>query len=320
LPDQYKKPAEEKGGLHTRNKHRSRYNFDALIKSSPELKLFVAPNKFGDQSIDFANPEAVKMLNGALLKHFYNLKYWDIPENYLCPPIPGRADYIHYIADLLALCNLGIIPAGNKIKALDIGVGANCVYPLIGNHEYGWDFVGTDIDAAALESAQKIITENNLTNAIELRLQTNLSGIYTGIIKPDEQFDVTICNPPFHTSQQEVEQANTRKQTNLNKAAADKPNLNFGGQSTELWYPGGESAFISKMIYQSSKSPLQCFWYTTLVSQKDNLHNIYKALEKVGVIDIKTVNMAQGQKKSRIVCWTFLDEYRQKEWSEKRWK
>jgi len=90
-----------KSQLHPRSQHRERYNFDELIKSSPELATFVAPNKYGDDSVDFFNPKAVLALNKALLKHHYGVEFWEIPEHYLCPPIPGRADYIHNIADLL---------------------------------------------------------------------------------------------------------------------------------------------------------------------------------------------------------------------------
>lgn len=320
MPDKYKTPAAEKNGLHPRNKHRSRYDFDALIQACPDLKPFVSLNKYNDQSVDFSDPDAVKILNKALLKHFYKADHWDIPQGYLCPPIPGRADYLHYIADLLAESNNGVIPQGKHVKVLDIGVGANCVYPIIGNHEYGWSFVGTDVDEEAINVAKKMVSDNGLDNAIKIWLQANPSGIYTGVIQPGEVFDVSICNPPFHTSKFEAMQANSRKQVNMGKAVAETPVLNFGGQSNELWYPGGESAFISKMIYQSSKSAQQCFWYTTLVSQKDNLHNIYKALKKVNAFEVKIINMAQGQKKSRIVCWTFLDDEQQKEWSGKRWK
>ena len=112
----------EKLILHPRNKHRERYNFKLLIKTCPELKPFVFINKFDDESIDFFNPEAVKILNKALLKQYYNIDYWDVPKGYLCPPIPGRADYIHYIADLLGESNNGKIPTGKKLKVLDIGV------------------------------------------------------------------------------------------------------------------------------------------------------------------------------------------------------
>ena len=140
-------PFKEKPQLHPRNKHRGRYDFEKLTESNPELAPYVKLNPHNDLSIDFFNPDAVKMLNKALLKQYYDIANWDIPSHYLCPPIPGRADYIHHIADLLGSCNKGNIPSGNKIKCLDIGVGANCIYPLIGNKEYGWSFIGCDIDA-----------------------------------------------------------------------------------------------------------------------------------------------------------------------------
>jgi len=150
----------EKSSLHPRNRHRERYDFKQLIESCPELAQFVKINIYNDESIDFSDPEAVKMLNKALLKRYYEIDNWNIPQNYLCPPIPGRADYIHHIADLLCSNNYGKIPTGEKIKCLDIGVGANCVYPIIGNKEYGWSFIGSDIDPVAIGSATKIIELN----------------------------------------------------------------------------------------------------------------------------------------------------------------
>jgi hypothetical protein len=109
----------------------------------------VARNRYGTESIDFANPAAVKALNQALLKKFYDIAHWDIPPGYLCPPIPGRADYIHHVADLLAGEHEVAIPRGPSVAVLDIGIGANCVYPIVGCHDYGWQFVGTDIDVFA---------------------------------------------------------------------------------------------------------------------------------------------------------------------------
>lgn len=149
----------EKADLHPRNRHRSRYDFKQLISSCPELETFVFINKYNNETIDFSDPVAVKIINKALLKQFYGISNWDIPEGYLCPPIPGRADYIHYIADLLGSSNNGIIPKGKLIACLDIGVGANCVYPIIGNYEYGWSFVGSDIDTLAISSAKKLLNK-----------------------------------------------------------------------------------------------------------------------------------------------------------------
>jgi 23S rRNA (adenine1618-N6)-methyltransferase len=294
---------EEKKVLHERNKHRSRYDFAELVKHAPELREYVIVNPYGDESIDFSNPLSVKTLNKALLKQHYQIDHWDIPEGYLCPPIPGRADYMHYLADLLAGTNKGEIPRGNKVRILDIGVGANCVYPIIGHQEYGWSFVGTDIDKRAIQSAENIAAVNPALSAdLKMRLQHNKQEIFKGILKPGEHFDACICNPPFHASAQEAAEGSNRKQRNL---GTQKDVLNFGGQHIELWCEGGEVAFIRKMIQESVLFASQIGWFTTLVSKSANLPFIYSTLEKAKVREVKTVEMAQGQKISRFVAWTF---------------
>jgi 23S rRNA (adenine1618-N6)-methyltransferase len=308
-------PASEKNNLHPRNAHRTGYDFAALVAVSPELESFVFTNDYKTQTIDFSNPEAVKALNKALLIAFYGIQNWDIPQNYLCPPIPGRADYIHYIADLLASSNNELIPEGETVQGLDIGVGANCIYPIIGNAVYGWSFVGTDIDENALQNCKKIVAENpKLIDAIALQLQTESRFIFKNIITAEDRFAFTICNPPFHASQQEATKSTIRKVNNLQNTKTVQPVLNFGGQNAELWCDGGEIGFITQMIYESVKYPKQVLWFTTLVSKKDNLHSIYKTLNKVNAAEIKTIDMAQGQKTSRIVAWTFMTESQQKDW------
>ncbi|KVV15445.1 23S rRNA (adenine(1618)-N(6))-methyltransferase RlmF [Flavobacterium sp. TMP13] len=306
-----------KTNLHPRNLHRSRYDFEKLIGQNPALKPFVFVNKHQIESIDFSEPEAVKQLNKALLQTYYDIQNWDIPKDYLCPPIPGRADYIHYIADLLALSNDGKIPEGENVMGLDIGVGSNCIYPIIGNATYGWSFVGTDIDPKAIDNCSAIIENNpKLNEVISLQQQTESRFIFKNIITPEDRFAFTLCNPPFHNSAEEAQKSTIRKVTNLNPTAqkTDKPVLNFGGQHAELWCDGGELAFIKQMIYESAKYPMQCLWFTTLVSKSDNLKTIYKTLAKVQAVTIKTVDMAQGQKTSRFVAWTFISETQQKAW------
>lgn len=310
-----------KNELHPRNAHNERYDFDALINSCSELNPFVTLNKFGDRSIDFANPIAVKTLNKALLKHFYGIGYWDLPNNYLCPPIPGRADYVHYIADLLAATNGGVIPKGSSIKGLDIGVGANCVYPLLGNKIYGWQFVGSEIDTKALEHAQSIIDQNDpIADSIFLRKQSNTTSIFKDIIYPNERFDFTICNPPFHASAEEAKQQAQRKVSNLKGKTVHKPTLNFGGVSHELWCVGGEKAFIQQMITESAMYAQQCFWFTSLVSKQTTLASVFKTLEINNATETRLIEMAQGQKSSRFVAWTFLSKRQQEDWRNKRWR
>ncbi|MDP1622075.1 MAG: 23S rRNA (adenine(1618)-N(6))-methyltransferase RlmF [Bacteroidales bacterium] len=307
--------------LHPRNKHRGRYDFKQLAEGCPELTQFVKLNIYGDESIDFADPEAVKMLNKALLKRYYGIDHWDIPQNYLCPPIPGRADYIHYMADLLSSKYYGKIPPGRKIRCLDIGVGANCVYPIIGNREYGWSFTGADIDPVSIESSNKIIELNtSLQGEIELRLQVQPNDIFFGIIQKEEFFDLTICNPPFHTSEAEAQSGTLRKLNNLNSDKTSLPVLNFGGQNSELWCKGGELRFVRDMIRQSKFFAGSCFWFSTLISKQSHLKGSYEALEKEGAVEVKTIPMGQGNKSSRIVAWTFLDNEQQRNWINTRWK
>ena len=308
----------EKTNLHPRNPHRFGYDFNQLIASCPELKALVFTNEYGTETIDFSIPEAVKALNNSLLISEYGIHNWDIPKDYLCAPIPGRADYIHYVADLLASSNDGIIPEGETVQGLDIGIGSNCIYPIIGNSVYNWSFVGTDIDENAIQNCKRIIENNpQLIDAISLQLQVESRFIFKNIITQEDQFAFTICNPPFHSSAAEATKSSLRKVNNLEPTAKEKiikPILNFGGQNAELWCEGGELGFITQMIYESAKYPLQCFWFTTLVSKKENLSSLYKTLNKVSAVEVKTIDMAQGQKTSRIVAWTFLSEAQQKSW------
>lgn len=312
---QPKRDYSKKPGLHSRNPHKSRYNFPELVKSFPELGNFTAPNKYGDVSIDFANPEAVKALNRALLTKHYGVEWWDIPQGYLCPPIPGRADYIHYLADLLADSNGGEIPKGKDIHGLDVGTGSNAIYSILGHRTFGWRFIGSDTDEAALKSANKIFASNAvLKGAWQGRQQMHPDKIFSGIVRPGERFDFTLCNPPFHSSPEEAMAGSYRKWKNLKGQSKKKPLRNFGGQNSELWCPGGEKAFIKKMIWESSRISSQVFWFTTLVSKKTNLPAFYEVLKQAGAPDVRTVEMSQGQKTSRILAWTFLTEEQQENW------
>ncbi|RWW84239.1 hypothetical protein BHE74_00007146 [Ensete ventricosum] len=231
--------------LHPRNRHTGRYDFPALIKTTPELAKFVIINPYGKESIDFASPDAVRVFNRALLKSFYGIQHWDIPADYLCPPVPGRADYVHFLADLLASNNDGKVPRGSIVKVLDIGMGANCVYPLIGYMEYRWNFLGSEVDPIAVAAAKAIVQSNDLSKVIQLRQQTNPKQILLGLLEPGERFDLTMCNPPFHASMDEATKGSERKWRALGKADPKRklPVLNFGGQSAELWCEGGEARF-----------------------------------------------------------------------------
>jgi 23S rRNA (adenine1618-N6)-methyltransferase len=301
---------------HSRNLHQDSYPLAQLVNSYPVLQPYILIKPDGGKTIDFANPNGVKALNAALLCHYYQVKFWDIPAGYLCPPVPGRADYVHYIADLLAKDNQAVVPEGSTIKGLDIGTGANLIYPIIATRSYGWQMVGTDIDPVSISSAETIIDSNSvLTNLINVRQQHDPQHIFKGVIKPGEHFTFCICNPPFHESAERAKAVSQRKVQNLTKNKSKRgshiitqkksASLNFAGQSNELWCEGGELLFIQRIITESRDYATQIRWFSSLVSKKDNLIHIYKSLHDLGITNIKTVDMAQGQKVSRFVAWRF---------------
>ena len=314
------KKEEEKSRLHPRNRNRKRYDLKAIIGTVPELAIHVKPNKYGDDSVDFSNPEAVKLLNKALLHHYYGIENWDFPAANLTPPIPGRADYIHYIADLLTENYTEEIPTGKKVTCLDIGIGASCIYPIIGVTEYDWNFIGSDIDPNAIASAEQIVASNpSLKGKVECRLQENPNDIFHGIIRPGEQIDVVVCNPPFHASAEEARKGTERKVKNLSGKKDKNPELNFAGIGSELIYEGGEQNFIQNMIRGSKYFSKNVYWFSTLVSKQSNLKGAYRALEKLKVTNVKTIDLGTGNKSSRIIAWNFLNKTEQYEWVNTRW-
>ena len=297
-------------GLHPRNRHQGHYDFDALLAQTPELARHVVRTVAGERSIDFASPDAVRALNGALLRLQYGIRHWEIPPRYLCPPVPGRADYLHGLADLLASDHAGRIPRGASVRGLDIGVGANVIYPLLGHAEYGWHFVGTDIDADALAVAQRNLDRNpGFAAAIELRRQREQGRIFHGVLQPGERFDVSLCNPPFHASAADAARGSQRKWRNLGKATRSNspPRLNFGGQSNELWCSGGEAAFLRRMVEESRGVGDAIGWFSSLVSKAEHLPALRKQLRDVDAREVREIAMAQGNKQSRFMAWTFLD-------------
>ncbi|WP_065649765.1 23S rRNA (adenine(1618)-N(6))-methyltransferase RlmF [Pantoea eucrina] len=288
--------------FHPRNRHQGRYDFPALTAAHPPLAPKVRPNGHGEQSIDFADPQAVMLLNQALLKLFYNLN-WQLPEGYLTPPVPGRADYVHALADLLAGDNGGALP--RDLDVMDIGCGANCIYPLIGHAEYGWRFTGTDTSAEAIAAASQIVAGNpGLQRAIRLRRQKQPQAIFSGVIHKNERYHAVMCNPPFHASAADAAAGSQRKVRNL--GLKQNAPLNFGGQQNELWCEGGELAFIGSMIDESVVQGSSIVWFTSLVSRKENLPALRDRLATVEACEVRIVNMAQGQKQSRFLAWSFM--------------
>ena len=153
-----------------------------------------------------------------------------------------------------------------------------------------------------------------LKSKVELRYQPNSNAIFEGIVNSDDRVDLTICNPPFHSSAAEARKVARKKIRNLTHYTNKDRTLNFGGQPNELWTDGGEVTFIQKMIRESKKASGNCYFFSTLVSKKEHMEALYETLEEEKVFYHKTLAMGQGNKWSRVLVWTFLDFDEQLKW------
>lgn len=262
--------------------------------------------------------------------------------------MPNRSNYIHWIEDLLSS---EIIPKINNnadnIRGFDIGTGANCIYPLLGASLLGWSFVGTDMMDVALEWAERNIKTNpQISELIEIRKvntymdavlgedsskedlqcygsKTNPSNsigsesapvpssrrddaveensysgppILFGVVRDGETFDFCMCNPPFFESMEE---------------AGLNPKTSCGGTPQEMVCPGGEKAFITRIIEDSVRLKQSFRWYTSMVGRKSNLKSLIAKLREVGVTIVKTTEFVQGQTCRWGIAWSFVPPARQ---------
>lgn len=298
--------------MHNRNRYRQPHDFAALARLVAPLSDHFVTTVDGRNSLNFAQPEAVRLLNKALLLRDYDLRHWDIPPGNLCPGVPGRLDYIHVVADLLEQKGAGTRVRGKGRKkrgrvGLDVGTGASLIYPILGVKEYGWRFVGTDIDVNSLRVAGAIVEFNpSLTGSVRLRHQPDPKAVFSGVVRSTDYFDFTLCNPPFFDSPDEAAGAARRKWAKLGRpdASADHfPTLNFGGRPNELWTPGGEAGFLRRMIRESVHFRERVGWFTTLVSKKGYLRIAEIEFAKRGIRDFEVINIGQGGKKRRVLAW-----------------
>lgn len=296
--------------IHARNKNIGRYDLQALVKTTPDLANFIQPNVKGEDTIDFKNPVAIKSLNTALLHYYYGIEYWDFPDTFICPSIPNKADYVHHMADLLMESNFGSLPKGDKITCLDLGMGASCIYPIVGITEYDWNFVGSDIDEKSIIAAQTIVNKNEVLKAkMECKIQANPKDFFYSIIAKEAKVDLAICNPPLYAN---VEEAQTETQ----KKSAPFTMAEIG---SEIIYEGGETGFLQRYVKESKKFSDNCFWFSALVHKSSNQKGMVDFLQEIGATQTKTIPMGLGNKASQIIAWTFLNKAEQADWKKSRW-
>ena len=105
---------------------------------------------------------------------------------------------------------------------------------------------------------------------------------------------------------------------NLSKNKQNLNIRNFEGTKSELCYPGGELTFIRNMIIESNliENRNRILWFTSLISKQTNVYPIQSLLETLpGLKQYHIVDMSHGNKKSRIIAWTFQSLLNRNKWT-----
>ncbi len=307
-----------KTSLHPQNPFAAPYPLAELVQLQPALAAYLKNTPDGRQTLNFAEPAAVTLLNTALLQWQFGLVHYQVPPGYLCPAVPGRLDYLLYLQDLLSQSHQDKKVPANAVQVLDIGCGANLIYSILAAKALRWQAIGSDIDAKALQNAAMLIEQNDLQRQLSLRQQSNPQSIFHGVIQPGDYLDLTLCNPPFHDSPDAAAAGSARKQRNLGLESSAP--LNFAGQANELWCEGGEPAFLRRMLAESKDFAHQVYWFSTLVSKQQHLAKLQQQLQQLGATQVQVIEMAQGNKQSRILAWSFLTPELAALWRQHRWR
>mmetsp|Transcript_18112 Transcript_18112/g.59169 ORF Transcript_18112/g.59169 Transcript_18112/m.59169 type:complete len:475 (+) Transcript_18112:77-1501(+) len=292
--------------LHPRNRH-SHYDLESLATLHPPLHPHVQPSPHRGLTVDFSDSAAVKELNLALFKDYIGAECEiELPSSALVPAIPGRADYLHVIADLLAEdAEDGEVPMGAGVCGCDIGVGASAVYPLLARAIYGWSFVGTECSEESFAAAVANVRSAGASADVALRMQSSPESALEGAVSSRERVAFVMCNPPFFDSAKAAEAQARRRMKNVHRRANAHTTGAFGGRSAELFCAGGEGAFVVNLIRESARRPLQSVWFTALVASASNLPRMRQALASAGAVAVRELPLATGHKRVRVLAWSF---------------
>ncbi|KAJ9614214.1 hypothetical protein H2200_002350 [Cladophialophora chaetospira] len=276
-------------------------DFTTLALRYPEFAKRLKPNR----QLDFSDPESVRQLTKCLLHRDFDLTI-DLPDDRLCPPVPSRFNYILFIQRLLDSTSPdfheGFDPK-RQVIGLDIGTGSSAIYPLLATRQRPqWRFLFTEIDEKNTEYAQKNISANKLQSRIR-QLDTDASGeklIPTDQLERFERVDILLTNPPFYSSPSEL--------LGSAKQKARPPNSSCTGAEVEMITPGGEVAFVSKLITESSQAGnrRKIQWFSAMLGKLSSVGSIVEKLRKEQCTNCAVTEFVQGQKTRRwCVAWSW---------------
>ena len=276
-----------------------RPDFLTLIKEFPELKKYKLKQNEDNEDefqFDWSNNELSLLMDKSILNYYFNIKYYDIPKGFLIPPIPSRINYINLINSIITKL-INDIDIKNII-GIDIGTGANIIYPILGYSIYKWKFICTEINKEAYNNAKLILQKNNLENNINIIKQNNKDNIFISILNRENKYIFSMCNPPYYNYENEIKLEDKKRDNEYN--------------FDEIYYKNGEYGFFQRYFEESICYKNNVFLYTILIGKKINAENIYDKLSSYSDI-IKIYNMQKiltGNNVRYIIYWSFFNNYK----------
>ena len=268
-------------------------DFLILIKEFPELKKYIIKHdeKIEEFSFDWSNNDLSLLMTKSILNYYFNIKYYDIPKGFLIPPVPSRLNYLNLINELIKDIKK------ENIIGVDIGTGANIIYPILGNSLYNWKFICSEINNESYNNAKLILQKNNLEENINLIKQENKNNIFVSIINQENKYTFSMCNPPYYDYEQEIKIEDKKRDTEYN--------------FDEVYYEKGELGFFERYFEESICYKKNIFLFTILIGKKSNSEIIYDKINSynniIKLCDIKKI--MTGNNVRYIIYWSFYNSY-----------
>jgi len=278
-------------------------DFSILINIFQELKKYIKEKKEKDEinefTFDWSNNNLSLLMTKCILNYYFDIKYYSIPNNFLIPPVPSRLNYLNTINTLLTSYNaLNNNNKQNNVIGIDIGTGANLIYPLLGYSLYKWIFICSEINNDAYENAKTIITNNKLEENIKLIKQKYKNLIFVGIINKEEKYFFTMCNPPYYDYEEEIKKEDKNRDCQYN--------------FDEIYYKNGEIGFFDEYFEESICYKKNVFLFTILIGKKTNVQIILDKIsndKNIKFYDMKRIQT--GNNMRYIIYWSFFNNFKE---------
>ncbi|KAJ8880520.1 hypothetical protein PR048_016990 [Dryococelus australis] len=270
-------------------------NFKEMAIRYPKFRKFAIQELSGRMTIDFKNPAALQALTITLLEKDFGLNV-EIPLDRLVPTVPSRFNYVLWIEDLLQAAG----SAGIEVRGIDIGAGASCIYSLLAAKTKGWHMLATEVDSDSYKYAVENVHRNNLQHLVQVK-QTDTGVVLQGIVSEGQQYDFCMCNPPFFSSEEELD-----SESKSRSPARPPPHSCRTGSPSDVVVSGGEVAFISRIIEESKELGTMIRIYSSLLGHKSSMDPVKSLLQKAGVSSMVDTAFCQGRTTRWYIAWTFV--------------